>query len=132
MSKGSRYASESKSFTDVRTGALIRQITNHPSIHHHPFFLIPAYDDNVTRLFFVSHRTGSPQIFFEDRDAGELVQLTDRPDIAEWSASPSRDGRWVYFTASDGAWRVDTESYAEEELADFGSLWDTRPRSTIV
>ena len=66
MTLGTVYSSESKTFADEKTGVSIRQITNHPSIHHHPFFIIPAYDDAMQRLVFVSHRTRRPEIFAED------------------------------------------------------------------
>jgi oligogalacturonide lyase len=121
MAIGEQYPAEGRSWTDVRTGARIHQRTDHPSIHHHPFFLIPAYDNGMCRLCVVSHRTGSPQIFSIERDTGVLVQLTDHPEIAEWSVSPSRDGRYVYFTAGTGAWRVETETFRTEELLNFGT-----------
>lgn len=100
----------------------MRQITDHESIHHHPFFIIPAYDDAMRRLIFVSHRTGRPEIFAEERATGELVQLTDHEGIAEYSVHPSHDGRYVYFTAGTGGWRVDTSTYEEEQLVDFGEV----------
>ena len=78
MPKGAIYPSEAKTFQDVHTGANIRQVTDHPSIHHHPFFFIPAYDDAMYRLIFISCRTGSPQIFAEERSTSSLIQLTDR------------------------------------------------------
>jgi len=105
---------------DERTGAVIRQVTSAPAIHHHPFLLIPAYDDAMQWLVFVSHRTGSPQIFVEERATGELVQLTDQDNLEEYSVHPSHDGRYVYFTAGTGAWRVHTETCEEEQLVDFG------------
>ena len=122
MPKGQVYSSESRMMVDERTGTTIRQVTAEAAIHHHPFFLIPAYDDAMRRLIFVSHRTGSPQIYAEERAAGKLVQLTDRNDLSEWSVYPSHDGQHVYFTAGTGAWRVDTETYEEEQLADFGEV----------
>jgi oligogalacturonide lyase len=122
LAKGQRYPSESQRTVDEQTGAAIRRVTSAPAIHHHPFFLIPAYDDAMRRLVFVSHRAGSPQVFAEDRGTGELVQLTDRDDLAEWSVHPSHDGQYVYFTAGTGAWRVNTETYKEEQLADFGQV----------
>lgn len=121
MAKGDLFPGESREFADAKTGAAIRQVTTHPSIHHHPFYYLPAYDDAMTRLYFVSHRTGAPQIFAEIRATGELQQLTDRLDLNEWSFHPSHDGRFVYFTAGAGAWRVDVETMEEEQLADFGS-----------
>ncbi len=122
MSKGARYPREDRSFADPISGRRLRQVTSHPSIHHHPFFFVPAYDDAMRRLVFVSHRSGAPQIFFEERASGDLVQATDRPDLAEWSIHPSADGRFVYFTASAQAWRVDLDTLAEQQLADFGAV----------
>ena len=115
------YASESSVTRDPDTNVLVRQVTAHPSIHHHPFFYIPAYDDAGRWLIFVSHRSGAPRIFVEERAAGRLVQLTDRNDLNEWSVHPSHDGRHVYFTAGNGAWRVRTDDGREECLVDFGS-----------
>ena len=120
--KGSREKAGRRVVVDPVSKRKVRQVTDHPSIHHHPFFFVPAYDRAGTKLIFVSHRTGSPQIFYEDRAAGELVQVTDRPDLAEWSVYPSPDGRFVYFTAGTGAWRVDLDSFAETQLADFGAV----------
>lgn len=120
MTKGNSYPPESVSFVDERTGAAIRRVTNHPSIHHQPFFFIPAYDLAMQRLIFISHRTGAAQIFAEDRESGQLIQLTDRPDLHEWSVYPSRNGRYVFFTAGSGAWRIDLETLLEDELTTFG------------
>lgn len=122
MSKGRIWPPESAGRVDPRSGRRVRQITSHASIHHHPFFFVPAFDRAGQRLIFISHRTGAPQIFFEDRASGALVQTTDRPDIAEWSIHPSADGRFVYFVAGTGAWRIDLDTLAEEQLADFGAV----------
>jgi oligogalacturonide lyase len=61
--KGRTWPSEGRWLRDETTGARIRQVTTHPSIHHHPFFFVPPYDDAMRRLVFVSHRTGRPQLF---------------------------------------------------------------------
>jgi oligogalacturonide lyase len=122
MSQGQRYPAESRELKDPASGRRIRQITSHPSIHHHPFFFVPAYDRAMTKTIFVSYRTGTPQIFFEDRSSGELVQATDRPDLADWSIIPSDDGRDVYFTAGTAGWRIDLATLEEQQLADFGAV----------
>jgi len=107
---------------DERSGAWLRQVTNASSVNHHPFFFVPAYDDDMRRLIFVSHRAGGPQIFAEECGTGELVQLTDHPNLGEWSVHPSHDGRYVYFTADAGGWRVETETCVAERLVDFGDV----------
>jgi oligogalacturonide lyase len=121
--KGRALPPESRTFADAATGRSVRQVTAHPSIHHHPFYYLPAYDDSMRWLAFVSHRGGYPAIFVEEQSSGRLVQLTDRGDLNEWSVHPSHDGRWIYFTAGCGAWRVSTEpGFREERLADFGDV----------
>jgi oligogalacturonide lyase len=121
MAKGTVLPAESRTFRDEMTGARVRQVTAHPSIHHHPFYYLPAFDDAMRRLILVSHRTGRPEIWAELRESEKLMQLTEHDGIAEWSVHPSHDGRYVYFTATTGAWRVDTETLAEEELVNFGT-----------
>jgi oligogalacturonide lyase len=122
MSIGQRLPAESREFRDEQTGRRVRQVTSHPSIHHHPFFFVAAYDTAMRRLLFVSYRTAKPQIYFEDRRDGSLVQVTDRPDLADWSIIPSLDGRYIYYTAGTGAWRTDLETLREEQLAEFGDV----------
>jgi len=116
------HPTEARTFTDPRTGARVRQVTDHPSIHHHPFYYLPCMDDAMTRLFFVSHRTGRPEVWCELRATGDLQQLTDQPDLGEWSVHPSHDGRFVYYTAGQGAWRVATDTGEAECLLDFGGM----------
>ena len=121
--KGDTLPQESRTLIDAATGRTIRQVTSAPAIHHHPFYYLPAYDDGMNWLVFVSHRSGRPALFAEERASGRLVQLTDRPDLNEWSIHPAHDGRWVYFTAGSGAWRVSTgPGFREECLADFGDV----------
>jgi oligogalacturonide lyase len=122
MPKGTVLPREDRWLADPETGVRIRQVTSHPSVHHHPFFFVNAWDDAMRRLVFVSHRTGRAELYAELADDGALVQLTDRDDLAEWSISPSHDGRWVYFTAGTAAWRLDLDTFAEERLADFGAV----------
>ena len=113
------FPSESIETRDAETRAGVRQVTNHDSIHHHPFFYVPAYDDAMTWLFFVSHRSGSPQFFAERRADGELIQLTDRDDLNEWSLHPSHNGEYLYYTTTEGGWRLGLDSLHEEQIVDF-------------
>ncbi len=128
MARGRVYPPEARTFSDEVTGARIRQVTDHASIHHQPFFFVPAYDDSMTRLIFVSHRSGRPEIFAEDRASGRLAQLTERAGIAEYSIYPSHDGRYVYFAAGKAGFRVHTETQREEQLVDLGDLGEIHLR----
>ncbi len=122
MAKGSTCGPEGRWLTDRRTGRRVRQVTAHPSIHHHPFFFVPPWDDAMRRLVFVSHRTGRAELFAEERESGRMIQLTARDNVAEWSLHPSHDGRFVYFVAGSQALRLDLETLAEDVLADFGAV----------
>ncbi len=122
MAKGDRFPAESRWLRDAQTGVRIRQITSHASIHHQPFFLVPAYDDAMRWTLFTSARFGAPQIFVEDRVSGELVQLTARDDISDFSIHPAHAGDWIYFTAGTGGWRVHTETREEELLIDLSGF----------
>ncbi len=100
---------------------IVRQVTSHPSIHHQPFFFVDAWDDAMRFLVFLSHRTGKPQIYLELQNGGTLVQITDEPDLAEWSVIPSKDGAWVYYVAGQFGKRVATANGTVETLVGFGN-----------
>ena len=120
MPAGQWYPPETRAFMDAETGATIEQLTDHPSIHHHPFYYLPACDDAMRHLVVVSHRTGRAEVYTLEWDSGRLLRLTDQPDIAEWSVHTSHNGRYVYYTAGSGAWRVSTDTIVAEQLVDFG------------
>lgn len=122
MARGSIHPPEGGRTRDPQSGLMVRQVTDHPCVHHHPFFFVPAWDAAMRRLIFVSHRTGRPELFFEDCETGQLVQATERPGLAEWSIHPSADGQYVYYTAGTAAWRVALETLREEEIAGFGAV----------
>lgn len=122
MSRGAVYRPETTRSIDERTGVEIRQVTADAAMHHPPFFFVPAYDDKMERLYFISDRTGRPEVFAEIQATGEIVQLTEEEDLVEWSIYPSHDGRYVYYIAGTTACRVDTSTFESERLIDFGNV----------
>jgi oligogalacturonide lyase len=122
MARGTAYPAEGSSYTDPVTGARVRRVTDHPSIHHHPFYYLPPMDDAMAHLVFISHRSGRAEIYLELQADRRIVQLTDHPGLAEWSVHPSHDGRCVYFTDPAGCWRVETATQREEQLVAFDSV----------
>jgi oligogalacturonide lyase len=93
MGKGQLHPSETLWHTDAHTGARVRQVTSAPCIHHHPFFFVPAHDRGMRYLFFVSHRSGQAADLCRVACSGQLLQLTDHPDLIPWSLHPTHDGR---------------------------------------
>ena len=122
MAKGDLLPSESTSFLDEKTGAKIRQVTDHPSVHHHPFYYIPCYDDEMEFLFFVSHRTGRPEIYAEVQSTGKILQISEVEELGEWSIHPSHRSRSIYFVAGTRACRILLDDLKCEVLVDFGDV----------
>lgn len=83
-----RFAAEDRSIFDSATGRKIRQVTTALCMNHHPFFLIPAYDASMRYLYFVSSRTGRPQVYAEDRQEHCIIALSDVQNLDEWSVHP--------------------------------------------
>ena len=132
MARGSVTPSEARGFTDEATGARVRQITDHPSIHHHPFFFVPAYDDAMARLIFVSHRAGRPEIFAEERASGRLVPADRaRGHRRLFDLSPRMTGAMCISRRARGGYRVHTETQREEQLVDLGAI-RMRERGTVA
>jgi oligogalacturonide lyase len=100
-------------------GVRLRQVTAHPSIHHHPFFFVPAYDGTMRRLFFISHRTGRPEIFGEHCATRQIEQLTECEQLNPWSIHPSRISGGVYFTTAEGGRRLDPDTGRSDEVVRF-------------
>lgn len=107
-------------FEDSKTGVMIRQLTDQSCINHHPFFLIPAYDEQMQWIFFVSHRSGSPQIYGFEQESSAIVQFTDVEDLTEWSVHPDLSGRFVYFTTKIGGWQLDVASGKVRSMFHYG------------
>jgi oligogalacturonide lyase len=112
------FPSEAIVHVDRLTGRAVRQVTTAEATHHTPFFLVPAFDDAMAWLFFVSTRTGRPEVFAEERASGRLVQLTDHAELNPWSMHPSHDGRYLYFTAGATGHRVELATLAIETVVE--------------
>jgi len=105
-----RFKAEWSELADEATGAKLTRWTSHPSMQHHCYFTNPTISPDSRRGFFVSYRTGYPNLFAIDLASGELTQITDRMDINPFSPSPARRTDAIYFSARSEVWRVDTVS----------------------
>ena len=90
---------EDRQITDRKTGQHIHQLTTHPAIHHHPFFLSPAWDEAMNHIVIVSNRTGKNQLYLCRTSDYALIRLSEAEEVDEWTVHPSRDGRYVYYHA---------------------------------
>ncbi|MFN3326877.1 MAG: hypothetical protein ACK5AZ_25570 [Bryobacteraceae bacterium] len=120
MSRGSLIPSEHAVETDAATGALIHQVTSHPSINHPTYFLQSSFTPDGRRLIFTSYRTGAAQLFeVTEFPGGPIRQLTDGPAIHPFSPAIHPDGRRIFFVRGGEVWVIDTKSLDEQCVASF-------------
>ena len=117
--KGSVTDSEAACFTDEATGATIHRITGHSAISHPSYFLQRSFFPGDGSLFFVSYRTGSPQLFETAFPEGPIRQLTDGPAIHPFSAALHAGGEDIVFTRGGSLWAMRRATLAERCIIDF-------------
>jgi hypothetical protein len=121
LGKGSVFASEHSTFRDRATGALIHQMTAHPSINHATYFLQSSFTPDGSALIFVSWRTGSAQLYeIAPFPSGEIRQLTAGAPIHPFSPAIHPGGERIFFVRGDGIFVLDRRTLAEETVACFG------------
>ncbi|MCX6911076.1 MAG: oligogalacturonate lyase family protein [Verrucomicrobia bacterium] len=116
---GQRFPSERRELRDEKTGARLWQMTAAEAMHHHFYFTNPSWPNDQRELYFVSYRTGFPNLFAAAETTGEITQLTARADINPFSPTVTRDGRRLYFSARDCVVEVDRETLRERVVAKF-------------
>ncbi len=92
------YSSEYRRFRDEVTGAVIHQLTSHPSINHPTYFLTSSFTHDGKYVIFTSYRSGSPQLYELEFPDGPIRKLTEGEGLHPYSATISLDGTEVYFT----------------------------------
>jgi oligogalacturonide lyase len=101
------------------TGAVVRQMTDQPAVHHHFYFTNPSFTPNGRFLLFVAYRTGWPNLFAAHGESGELYQLTEIEDLNPFSATPARDSARVFYTAGEEVRAVYLEGGDTEVVGSF-------------
>jgi oligogalacturonide lyase len=117
---GRRFPSERRELRDEHTGARLWQITAADAMHHHFYFTNPSWPDDQRELYFVSYRSGHPNLFAAAETTGEITQLNNRVDLNPFSPTVTRDGRRLYFSARDCVVELDRETLRERVVAQFG------------
>ncbi len=116
-----RFAPEWRRFSDPFTGAAILQWTSHPAMNHHFYFTNPTVASDGRTGFFVSYRTGYPNLFSIDLEGGDITQISDRVDINPFSPAPSRTAPWIYVSARNGVRAISIETGEDRELCRFNT-----------
>ncbi len=117
--KGRQFPSEITQSQDERTGAKIWQVTNHPSINHHLYFLTCSFTPDEKAIVFSGFRSGTPNFYKADFPEGSITQLTDAPGVNSFSGCLSPDGLILFFTQEDRIMALDMQTLSERIVAEF-------------
>jgi len=119
--KGKTYNHERIRRVDAETGTEILQLTSFPTMSHGIGYALSNFSRDSSRLIFLSKR--SPQrdspldLFIVGVDGSGLTQLTECEDLCSPNLAP--DGSEAYFVRGSSLWKVSTEDFQEEEIANF-------------
>ena len=119
MAKGERWPAEHSVSRDADTGAIVHQVTDHPSINHPAYFLNTTFSPRQDALIFTSYRTGDAQLFEAGFPDGEIRQLTDGAAIHPFSPTIGPSGE-VVFVRKGAVWSLDRETLDQRLIANFG------------
>lgn len=117
--KGAIFPSEYSRSLDQRTGAVVHQLTNHPSINHPTYFLQSSFTADQSAVIFTSYRSGSAQLFEAGFPDGPIRQLTCDEPIHPFSPTIAPDDG-IFFVREGSVWRLSRETLEEVEIASFG------------
>ncbi len=120
-SKGLVVPSEYSQCRDLVTGALVHQLTDHPSINHATYFLQSSFSPDGQTMLFISNRTGSWQLFaVTGFPTGDIRQLTDGPAIHPFSPAFHPSGDRVFFVRGCSICWLRLDTLEEGCVIDFG------------
>jgi oligogalacturonide lyase len=99
------------------------QWTSAQSMSHHFYFTNPTVTPDGKTGFFVSYRSGHPNLYRICLNTGELTQFSHRVDINPFSPAPSANPAdpHVYVSARRSVWAINYLTGQETELARFPS-----------
>ncbi|MBI3683362.1 MAG: PD40 domain-containing protein [Acidobacteria bacterium] len=117
--KGAVSPSEHSTYRDGATGALVHQMTSHPSINHATYFLQSSFTPDGRTLLFTSYRTGAAQLFEAGFPDGGIRQLTDGPAIHPFSAAIHPSGESVFFARRGDILELDRRTLRERTIVSF-------------
>jgi len=117
--QGQQFPSEHSVSRDKATGAVIHQMTRHPSINHAPYFLTSAFTPDNRTLIFTSYRSGCPHLYEVRFPDGPIRQLTTGRAVHPFSAVIHPDGHRVFFVRGGSVWVVDCLTFEERRIIEF-------------
>ena len=124
MAKGTTYLHERIEFVDARTGVHLTQVTSFPTMSMALAYFGRNFTSDSRTFIFISQREARRDapwdLFRVDVDGANLTQLTDSEDAGGFAVSPHDD--CVYFHRQGALWKVDLNTFYEEEIIAVGDI----------
>ena len=105
-------------FCDEWTGALVRRLTDEPSMSHPSYFLQSSFYPGDKALFFTSYRDGVAQLYDCAYPAGDRVRQLTKGTVGIHPFSPALhpDGEDLCFVRGGAIFRLNRSTLAEVEI----------------
>lgn len=126
MPKGTVLHNTFTTYTDPYTGAVVERLTDPAITCHHMYFYAHMTTRDGSRLLYAPEIDGERQICCMDLATGDAVQITEGPDLDDWSAEFTADERHVLYHQANALWRVDLETLEEECVYATPEGWEGR------
>lgn len=91
---------------DPYTGATITRLTDPQQLHHHMYFYNRMLTADGKKLLYASTTNAGRQLFLMTLGTGAAVQITDGPDLDDFSGVIAADDQGVYYQQAGSVWYV--------------------------
>ena len=115
MPKGTLFKGDKITVKDNMTGVEVTRLSPDIGNTFHPYFTQPLFSFDGKNVLVASDRTESWQLYNLSVSTGNMVQLTDEPDIRPGSALLDPNTRKAYYWGKDTLKSVNLDTLEEED-----------------
>lgn len=123
MAKGSTIKNEFHRFNDAYTGQSITRLTAPEQVNHHPYFYYKMITNDNRYLIYANERQGGRQLYRMDLYDGSALQLTEGPDVRDFSCSLTSDDVYLIYCRDQRIMRLEMSTLKEEVLYESPAGW---------
>ena len=115
MAKGDVFKGDKVTVKDDLTGVEVTRLSANVGNTFHPYFTQPLFSFDGKYILVASDRTGSWQLYNMCTSTGDMVQLTDEPDIRPGSSLLDPNTMRAFYWGGDTLKSVSLDTLEEEE-----------------
>lgn len=115
MAKGDVFKGDKVTVKDDLTGVEVTRLSPNVGNTFHPYFTQPLFSFDGKNILVASDRTGSWQLYNMCTSTGDMVQLTDEPNIRPGSSLLDPNTMRAFYWGGDTLKSVSLDTLEEEE-----------------